>query len=304
VSTTLTAAPRTLMPFRQHVPTAAEPIRPLTTRRRAHPTQRTAPTHTTEMWTSDGLLSNLAVEWTAASSTSKARATARSWASASPELQGYSHAGQVLDDIDAGATEDKDAKLGALIRLTHAGDALAARTVLQAMLPKLGHIARYADISRDRQDDRGQVAVGAFLTTLHRYPIDRRPTGIAGNLALDTLHAVTDDRRRAVTVTEIVVDDVQAVANAIGCSAAAEDPQPNAATELDRVLTWAVTTGAITDADHDLLTAVFTPEPGQPGGHIAVAAARGMTSAALRQRCSRATRSIRRAVLDAAGSAE
>ena len=107
-------------------------------------------------------------------------------------MQGYSHAGQVLDDIDdidAGAAEDKDAKLGALTRLTHAGDALAARTVLQAMLPKLRHIARYADISRDRQDDRGQVAVGAFLTTLHRYPIDRRPTGIAGNLALDTLHA-------------------------------------------------------------------------------------------------------------------
>jgi len=304
VSTTLAAAPHTLMPFRQHVPTAAEPIRPLTTRRRAHPTQRTTPTHPTELWTSDGLLSNLAVEWTASSSTSKARATARSWASAAPELQGYSHAGQILDDIDDGAAEDKDAKLGALIRLTHAGDALAARTVLQAMLPKLGHIARYADISRDRHDDRGQVAVGAFLTTLHRYPIDRRPTSIAGNLALDTLHAVTHDRRRAVTVTELGVDDVQSVANAVGRTASAEDPQPNAATELDRVLAWAVTTGAITDAEHELLTAVFAPAPRQPGGHIAVAAAHGMTSAAVRQRCSRATRSIRRAVLDAAGTAE
>jgi hypothetical protein len=303
VSTTLTTTPRTLMPFRQHVPTAAEPIRPLTTRRRAHPTRRTAAGDTTVLWTSDGLLSNLAVEWTAASSTRKARATARSWGAASPELQGYSHAGQVLDDIDAAATEDKDAKLAALIRLTHAGDALAARTVLQAMLPKLGHIARYADISRDRQDDRGQVAVGAFLTTLHRYPLERRPTGIAGNLALDTLHAVTDDRRRPATVTEIVVDDVQAVANAVGCSPAVEAPQPNAAAELDKVLAWAVTTGAITTTEHDLLAAVFAPEPGQRGGHIAVAAARGMTPAAVRQRCSRATRSIRRAVLDAAGTA-
>jgi len=107
-----------------------------------------------------------------------------------------------------------------------------------------------------------------------------------------------------VTVTEIVVDDVQSVANAVRRTAAADDPQPNAATELDRVLAWAVTTGAITDAEHKLLTAVFTPEPGQPGGHIAVAAARGVTSAAVRQRCSRATRSIRRAVLDAAGTAE
>lgn len=75
--------------------------------------------------------------------------------------------------------------------------------------------------------------------------------------------------------------------------------QPHVADELGNVLGWAVTTGAVTAADADLLTAVYAPEPGQPGGHGSAAASRGLTAAAVRQRCHRATRAIRLAVLTA-----
>lgn len=296
MSTTL--AP--LKPFRQHHPSSTDPLRPLTARRRGH-ARTTENTCGAELWTSDGLLSNLAAEWTATSSATAAGATTRRWGAACPALAGYAHPGQVLDDIDAGTTQDKDTKLGALLHLAHAGDTLAARTVLQAMLPKLRHIARYTDVSRDRQDDRGQITVTAFLAVLHRYPLDRHPTGIAGRLALDTLHVVTSDRRSPTTITEIVVDDVQNIADARGVDTT-PDTTPNAATELDTVLAWACSTGVITVAELELLTAVYAPDPGQPGGHAAAAAARGMTPAAVRQRCSRATRSIRLAVLQAAGS--
>lgn len=281
-------------PFRQHRAAASTTARPRTTTGRAQWETRKASAPAGHLWASDGLLSHLAGEWSTAASTTRAGATTRHWGTTETALQGYTHPGQILDAIDTGTTQDKDTQLGALIRLTQGGDPLAARTVLQAMLPKLTHLARYVDVSHDRPDDRGHIAVTAFLTTLHRYPIDRRPRGIAGNLALDTLHSITRSRRSTTAATEVPVSDIDTITTH---AAAITTHGPNAATELDTILDWAADTGVISTADRDLLTTVHSPEPGHPGGHQAAAADHGLTPAAVRQRCSRATRLLRHAVL-------
>lgn len=252
-------------------------------------------------WTGDGLISNLAAEWTVTANTNRAMATVRSWATKSPALQGYTHAVDVLIDIDSGNDAAKDAQLAALISLAQGGDRFASRTVLQAMLPKLRRLARYGTV--DRREDRGHITVSAFLTVLGSYPLDRRPTCIAGNLSLETLHALTQNRRTTPVLMEIPVGDHAVVASIRTVHGDRTYPdlaaQPCSGNELNDVLTWAVNTGTVTAAAAELLAAVYAPEPGHPGGHGPVAADLGLTPAAVRQRCSRATRSIRHAVLHA-----
>lgn len=74
---------------------------------------------------------------------------------------------------------DPDAVLGALLRESSDGSLLAARAVLQAMLGKVVLMARSDPAT-------GTYAyVVAMWERVRTYPIDRRPTHIAGNLALD-----------------------------------------------------------------------------------------------------------------------
>lgn len=260
----------------------------------------------------NSLFGTMGAEWVIATTTTQSRATVRSWAAASAALAGYTVASEVLDDIDNGDAAAKDAKLAALIALAQDGDRFAARTVLQAMLPKLSRLAHYVDSNMsadraDRTDDSQQTTVLTFLTVLDRYPVDRRPTTIAGNLALDTLNEITRARRTAPAklFPVINIDDIMA---AIGTRYAHHNidraTQPHVGDELGNVLGWAVSTGAVTAADADLLTAVYAPEPGQPGGPGDAATSRGLTPAAVRQRCHRATRAIRLAVLTALAEPE
>lgn len=241
------------------------------------------------------IISCLAAEWSATITTTRARTQVHQWGVSETVLRGHSNAGDILDAIDTGTPQAKDQILLALLRLAHAGDALAERTVLQAMLPKLCLLTH----SVDTQDgalatDRGAVVVEAFLAVVADYPIHRRPRGVAGNLSLDTLHTITTHLRSAPKIHTTPIDPTE-LSEDLHSDTALGD-QPNAQQELQQVLGWASRQQIISHHDADLLAAVFLPDPDTAGGHAAVAQAWGMSSAAVRQRCSRATRRIRDAV--------
>ena len=105
------------------------------------------------------------------------------WASRHGVLHGCGDLASVL----AAVRLDPDGVLGALLRESAAGSLLAARTVLQAMLGKVVLMAN------------GDPATGthayvvAMWERIRTYPIDRRPTHIAGDLALDTRKLVRRD---------------------------------------------------------------------------------------------------------------
>jgi hypothetical protein len=94
-----------------------------------------------------------------------------------------------LDDVLSLAKLNPDAILGALLTEVSAGDQLAGRVVLQAML---GRMARMA-----QRDPRSSLDdyLARLCCVINSYPLGRRPVRIAANLSLDTLKAVSQDRR-------------------------------------------------------------------------------------------------------------
>ena len=97
------------------------------------------------------------------------------WAARHTALRGCRDLAMVL----AAVPLDPDPVLAALLRESSDGSLLAARTVLQTMLGKVVLMA-------GGDPDIGTYAyVVAMWERIRTYPIDRRPTHIAGNLALD-----------------------------------------------------------------------------------------------------------------------
>ena len=90
---------------------------------------------------------------------------------------------------------DADAVLAALLRESAAGSLSAARTVLQTMLGKVVLMA-----SSDPTTGTHAYVV-AMWERIRTYPIDRRPTHIAGNLALDARKLARRERCRDLRAT-------------------------------------------------------------------------------------------------------
>ena len=106
-----------------------------------------------------------------------------------------------LADALAGIALDPDARLGDLLTRHTAGESLAGRVVLQAMLGKLVLFA-----AKDpRHDDADYVA--ECWVQLCRYPLARRPRRIAANLALDTRRALWSAEAAPVPLDPALLDD-------------------------------------------------------------------------------------------------
>ena len=87
------------------------------------------------------------------------------------------------------ARREGDPWLARLIAAAQAGDELAGRCVVQAVLGRLVAIAR-----RDSRLDVDQL-VGALWLRILAYPLERRPRAIASNLALDARKDVVAELR-------------------------------------------------------------------------------------------------------------
>lgn len=271
------------------------------------------------------LYAQLTREWAALHGQVGTTATVRRWGRTEPVLSPYSRPGDIVDAIDAADHEETDALLLALIRLFHAGQQLAGRIVLQALLPKLVKINQQVTIDTAVTDswneDRRHTTVAEFWSVLADYPVARRVERVASNLVLNTLHQVTEPLRAKPRVAMTHPDPLpRFTGSRISRTADAgswlhvhtqvePDPAHDLADELSdslcadadlrRVTTWALNKNVITKEEARLLTVVYLSDLSDETKRCRfdIAAEQlGLSEPAIRKRCSRIARKLTTAI--------
>ena len=128
------------------------------------------------------------------------------------------------------------------------GDDLAARVLLQLLLPGTRNLARRWWALGD-PDERAAAAVAAVYGRIRRYPIERRPGRIAANVLMDAARELRRAVARAATETTVPTPEPRPADH----YRVAAGPDPDAAAELADVLLDAVDAGTITRADAELI---------------------------------------------------
>lgn len=206
----------------------------------------------------------------------------RRWAARHPALRSCASLGDVLQATGG----DPDAAMSALLAERSAGDQLAGRVVLQAML---GKVVKMAGTDPYATADDYVAAMWCQICT---YPLSRRPAKIAANLALDVLKTVTAERHWVRHGSRVAVVSHEAILDQI-CTAA------NARMELDHgsdlttltaahVVEAAGRLGLIDESTRHVLLSVYAD--GLSGS--AAADRHQTTPAMVRFRCSRAVRRL------------
>jgi hypothetical protein len=242
----------------------------------------------------DSVFGLLNLEWATLRVDKDANRIAASWARTEPALAGLSTIA-LIEQAKTGPVDARvDGIIAALVRranATGADAAIAARVVLQLMLPRTIKIARTHAWLIPDQDEREQQAVCCMYIAIREHPphITHHVPPYLAWRAHQTM------RKAALpAVREHPVEDIDRV-RACG----AEPPVPNASEELAHVLAWAVAQRVISNGDADLLAARYGQDAPQRSGSwktigdiSAVAAQTGLSPDAVRQRCSRATRRL------------
>lgn len=169
---------------------------------------------------------------------------------------------------------DPDGALGALLHEATHGDQVAARVVLQAMLPKMLTMAR-----RDPAASLEDYLAHLWLR-ITDYPLERRPHRIAANLALDTLKAVKADQV-PLLIPVADLDDQPARSHSDE-----ERPHPDEELSVRELLRTAVDLRLIDPTTHATMLDVYAD--GLP--EAVVAARQRVTTTTVRRRCNRGIR--------------
>ncbi len=160
-------------------------------------------------------------------------------------LPEYRTLDELIARIRAGATDPAgtDRILAVLARRAPT-DMLAARTLLQAVLPGLWNVAKR--LGHGRVDDELEAEVLAeAIERIRTYPIERRPRAVAANITWDVFGRITRRRHRPEPVTvELTIYDVPAAAD--------EDPSR----QVCDLVTDALHAGHLRRTDADLLLAI------------------------------------------------
>lgn len=264
------------------------------------------------MWAGAGrLMHSMREEWILTCRSPTSRHELSRWQHKYPALRCADSLPALLDHLDRAPRPEKDAILKALVMEFQDGRQLAGRTVLQAMLPKL-HRLRWHGTTDSDPDEASAATVATFWQVLSSYPT-RRPGSVAGNLGLDTLRRL--QARTAAGSAEVPYDpyDLAIVVRADlmrthGSTTTAQhplvDPQtrgldqhlsgpPDLATSASDVIDWARTAGVISQDQALALRRTYVPEDGAATSSLAVGRELGVPPATIRQRISRACRSIR-----------
>jgi hypothetical protein len=166
----------------------------------------------------------------------------RCWAAAEPALAGFATPQQLLRHLRSlrGRREAEDAILAALVRQA-AGDAHAARMVLQALLPGLKALAGRLLLEPDEREEIWSALLAHCWERVRRYPLERRPGRIAANVLLDTLQRTTRELKRQRRERGELAGDLS--------------PQPSAPTgsDVERLLRRAVEATAISEQEAELI---------------------------------------------------
>jgi hypothetical protein len=189
------------------------------------------------------LIGRLEAEWPALAAGVVQRRLA-SWSHEEPALAGFATPQQLLRHLldRHGTQPPKDAVLAALVRQARV-DPMAARVVLQALLPGLKAIAGRLLLEADERDELWSALLAHCWERIRRYPLERRPARIAANTLLDTLQRTSRELRRQrhkrdQPVSELPPDQL---------AATPVDP------DIERLLARAVAAAAISDAEAELI---------------------------------------------------
>ena len=220
------------------------------------------------------VLRRLDEEWAALQEDAEAVEACTRWSAGLPELAGCGGPADVLDRVPGAP----DRVLGHLLAQVRGGDSLAGRVVLQALLPK---VVRMAAVDPSADVDDYLTALWCVVAT---YPLHRRPSSVAANLALDTLKAVRRERGPATDVVTaphlvMVAADLRP-GHVVGSDARV--PGPSAVGVLERARRHRLVDPVTTD----LLRSVYAE------GLSGASAARrhGLSPGSVRSRCSRAVK--------------
>ncbi len=247
---------------------------------------------------------DLAHEWIRLNADPATSAVIRRWARSHQVFEGAECPADIVKLIDQGKPDVRDRFLVGLIELFHAGQQLAGRILLQAMLPKLSAFAFRSSVTSrvdNRRDERLQLVLCEFWEVLTAYPIERRRERVAANLALDTLHRLTEVSGSAEVPMD--PDRINLLAPAVADAEAVPGSEVSNEWSLDDLLDWAVRREVVSSADARLLAEVYSETPEGRGSFRDVsdayrshAARTGVNPAALRQRTHRAKRRLATAV--------
>ncbi|MGH3357433.1 MAG: hypothetical protein ACRDO7_01430 [Nocardioidaceae bacterium] len=287
----------------------------------------------------------IAVEFEWLCSNDDSRRLLDRWTRAESALGGIDR----LDDIPRALAphahaDTKDAILLALIRRAQNGDARSASVcILVSLWPKLRSMSGRiqpdgpATLGLSRRDIVCALQSAMFEEIL-RYRTERWTRKVAGTLALNTLHAVTERRSGRVATSADPITDPESwcagvnrsagtrwqdparrpalqvdwsepgrhipVVNLYGHTEASAGPEhdlpegypPTRDTEMIQTLAWAVRVAAVSRRDALLLYDLYLGTEPYAAAVRSAARTEGRTPAAIRQRCSRATRAIAAAV--------
>lgn len=256
------------------------------------------------------LYRQLTQEWAGLHTMTSTSTSVRRWGRTEEALAGFSAPGEVVDAIDAAGHERTNELLLALIRLFQRGHQLAGRVVLQALLPKLAKTATHAggmctSSSDTWAEDRRHITIAEFWDVMADYPVDRRTSSVASNLALDTLHRVTGARKPALDLPvdphDFRGEEAQDGARRTwlaGLSITDPDPVDEITPDSDllEVIAWGMQNRTISQDEAQLLVTSYLPERTTGFGFSDAAEQLGLSQAAVRQRCSRASRKLTEAV--------
>ncbi|MFI0448062.1 hypothetical protein [Actinomadura sp. 6N118] len=243
------------------------------------------------------VFAQLNVEWAQLRSDVEVGRIVASWAQSEPALAGLSTLA-LIEQAKSGPVDARvDALLAALVRrASSAGPdaAVAARVVLQLMLPKAAQISRAHGWLHPDIDERDQLAVCCMYTVIRTFP-QRITHHVPPYLAWGAHRAMR--KELFAQAQELPSEGIETFPPPL--------PQVNASEELAHLLTWAVAQQIISGQDAELLVARYGHEaPGrqhswkQIGDLHEIAATTGLSPDAIKKRCSRATRKLAAAARD------
>lgn len=143
---------------------------------------------------------------------------------------------------------EADAVLLALVARAIDDDALAARVLLQLLLPGTRSLARRWWALGDH-DERAAAAVTAVYHRIRSYPLDRRPGRVAANILMDAAHEL----RRAVPQVTLTLCADPAAHSGATAHWGGDQPGTDPGDELAQILLDAIDDGILGRDDAALI---------------------------------------------------
>ena len=190
-----------------------------------------------------------------------------------------------LDDVVSAARLNSDPVLAALLAEVLVGDQLAGRVVLQALIGRMVRMAQ--------RDPRASIDdyLAHLWCVIGSYPLQRRPVKIAANLSMDTLKAVSQERRwlaRGGVMLWPSSESLEELLEPTGLDGNPYDSSPPVDVEVRQVLEASSLLQLIDNSDAALLRSIYTD------GISGTQAARQFHTSAgmVRVRCSKVVRQL------------